>query len=58
MSHHRTNPPFGGVAQLSHNKMFEQVANQALGGGDTVGEGLEVFPTSHGIARHPFEQNL
>ena len=46
------NPPFGGATQLSYNKMFEQVANQALGGGDTVREGLEVFPTSHEIARH------
>ena len=57
MSHHRTNPPFGGVAQLSHNRMFEQVANQALGGGNTVGEGHKVSPMSHEIARHQFEQN-
>ena len=37
--------------------MFEQVANQALGGGDIVGEGHEVFPIFHEIPRQQFEQN-
>ena len=57
MSHHKKNPLFGDEAQLSHSERFEQVANQALGGGDIVGEGHEVSPMSCEIARHQFEQN-
>ena len=57
MCHYKKNPSFSGEAQLSHSKRSEQVANQALGGRDTVGEGHEVSPMSHEIARHQFEQN-